>query len=318
MVITNKAKMTAMLLCAGFGQRLRPLTLKRPKPLFPVLNRSMLSYWLSRLSDSGIERVIINAHYQAEMLIEAVNYERSRFSHLEIIVSMEPEILGTGGGLKAAAKFFNGPFFVVNVDIWSDISLLSLYKAHMAEVIKPSATIALIDCPYKATVSLDINGRIIGFRSKAPLKGETRRLCGAGLMVLDPEILLKMPEGFSDIIDRLISYWDKGKPIGVFYPKAFWLDMGTVEEYFDLNFRLASGRRFWGENCDNNLKFKGAQIEGFLVAEEGAQIFPGAKVKDCVLWREASIGPEAIVTGAIVAGMVPEKAVITGGAVVNF
>jgi mannose-1-phosphate guanylyltransferase len=307
-----------MLLAAGFGQRLRPLSLLRPKPLFPVLNRSMLSHWLGRLWQAGVKRVVVNAHYLADELLVALAQQRSVFGSLEIIHSPESEILGTGGGLKQAADFFDRPFFVVNADIHTDIDLKLLAEAHLADVIRPPATIALIDRPAKATVSIGAGDQIIGFRSPRPLPGEIKKLCGAGLMVLEPRVLTALPDGFSDIIEQLANFFPHG-PAGYFCPGAAWTDMGTAEDYLALNRLLAQGGKFWGGVLveGSGKQPEGAFGQGFVIAEEGARISLGAKICDCVLWKEASIGAGAWVTGAVVAGTVKPGAVIRGGVVVG-
>ena len=109
---------TAMVLAAGLGTRMRPLTLTKPKPLFEVGWRTMLDHSIDRLRDAGITRVVVNCFYLAEQIIAHV----ATRTDVEIIVSRETELLDTGGGIKNALRYFDGlPFFVLNADLpWMD------------------------------------------------------------------------------------------------------------------------------------------------------------------------------------------------------
>ncbi|MCI5129172.1 MAG: nucleotidyltransferase family protein, partial [Candidatus Electrothrix sp. AUS3] len=110
--------MQAMLLAAGFGTRLRPYTLVRPKPLFPVCNIPLLHILLDKLVDAGCDRIVVNCHYLADQIKEAV--ERRP----EVILQYEKEVLGTGGGLRKALEHFQDqpdtPVLVMNGDIFHD------------------------------------------------------------------------------------------------------------------------------------------------------------------------------------------------------
>lgn len=109
---------TAMVLAAGQGMRMRPLTLTKPKPLFEVGGRTMLDLALDRLVSFGMRRAVVNAHYLAEQIETHLAARKD----IEIIISHEDELLDTGGGVKKALPYFDGlPFFVLNADLpWMD------------------------------------------------------------------------------------------------------------------------------------------------------------------------------------------------------
>jgi NDP-sugar pyrophosphorylase family protein len=301
----------AMILAAGFGERLRPLSLRRPKPLFPVLNRPMLSHWLGRLESLGVREVVVNAYYLKELMEDFVEGNRSSFPSLSIHTSVEDEVLGTGGGLWRAKERFKGPFFVVNADIYSDLSLADLGRAHLKG--GSPFTLALVDCPSKATVSVDSEGRILGFREKAPLPGESIRLCGTGIMVLEPELLSRLPQGPSDVIDALRGSIPAGGAPGFISPKPFfWADMGTFEDYLKLNRKLAEGRSHLEEGAEIL-----GELSGFVVAEKGAVAEEGSFVKDSVLWNNAYVEKGARLDSVIAAGRVKAGANLSGGYVVD-
>ncbi len=109
---------TAMILAAGFGTRLRPLTLAKPKPLFEVGGRAMLDQALDHLKEAGIQRVVVNAHYLADQIAAHIAARRD----VETVLSYEEEILDNGGGVKNARRYFGDkPFFVLNADLpWTE------------------------------------------------------------------------------------------------------------------------------------------------------------------------------------------------------
>ncbi|MFI5106824.1 MAG: NDP-sugar synthase, partial [Terriglobales bacterium] len=138
--------MKAMILAAGLGTRLRPLTDQRPKALVEVGGRTLLDSTLSRLRDSGVREVIINVHHFADMVIEYLKANRDFGMRIEI--SREDVLLDTGGGLKKAAWFFtegprgsDAPFIVHNVDVISTIDLVRLVEFHEQQ--KALATLAV-------------------------------------------------------------------------------------------------------------------------------------------------------------------------------
>src|SRR3989449_1523283 len=124
--------MKAMVLAAGLGTRLRPLTDTLPKPLLPVAGRPLLEWNLLLLKRHGITEVIINLHHLGEQIVRALG-DGARLG-LRLAYSHEPTLQGTGGGIKQAAPFLkDGPFLVLNGDTLSDCDLMALIAAHRAD-----------------------------------------------------------------------------------------------------------------------------------------------------------------------------------------
>jgi mannose-1-phosphate guanylyltransferase len=300
---------SAMLLAAGFGQRLRPLSLLKPKPLFPVLNKTMLFFWLEKFSFLNLKTVVINVHYLSSAMIEAIEALKPIF-HFEIIISYEPNILGTGGGIQAALNHFKTSFYVVNSDIYTTFDLKQLAIFHQSPPWAP-ASLALCDYPSRATVSLDEKGNILGFRSPKPLPHEFKKAQGTGLMVVEPDFIKTLPPGPSDIILALMDFMSQGAP-----PKAldingaFWSDMGTVEDYFLLNKTLVRGQTL----IEDKTLFEGLTC-GFVLAQKGARVEKGAKIVDSILWPEALVRAGALVKEAVLAGEVRAGETVLGGVV---
>ncbi|MDR2300707.1 MAG: NTP transferase domain-containing protein [Deltaproteobacteria bacterium] len=316
----------AMILAAGFGQRLRPLTLQRPKPLLPILNRPLLFRQMETLLKLGVKRLVINAHHLSGQIAQALNDLPQSLSALNVSLSLEASILGTAGGLKKAAPLLfpeppglahpptapkSSAFLVMNGDIFSDLDINALAIKH-AQNPKAPLTLALVDRPEKATVSVDKNGQIIALRAKGPVPGEARRLCGAGIMVMERWFLDFLPEGFSDVIECLIPLLAQGQaPAGHFFDRGVWADVGTLDDYFALNRFLAQGQKLLSPGADVC-----GQLLGFVLAQSGAVIEPGALVEDSILLSTARVKTGARVKNAVLAGPVPENAVVSGGVVI--
>lgn len=300
-----------MLLSAGHGTRLRPLSDIRPKPLFPVLNEPMLDFWLKKLRAAGVRKVVVNIHHLSGMMEDFLERAKLRNLELLIVISKETQLLGTGGGLQLAMKHFPEPFFVINSDIYTDFPLESLVSAYEERPGHIGVLAALVRP--QGTVSVDPEGEILAFRESAPVKNESERLYGMGLMLLHPESLRGLAPGVSDIITHLGEKIAAGWKLSVVTARNnLFSDIGTIDEYFNLNARLARGGHYVEE---------GAQVEGsssgFLLCESGAVIERGAVVMDSILWSGAYVESGAhlksmVVAGRARAGLRMEGGVITG------
>lgn len=293
---------TAMILGAGAGKRLRPLTLVRPKPLIEVLNKTMLEWWAEFLMSAGVKRVVINAHYQTDTMLEHIERLSAGFKgRVEIMASAEREVLGTGGGIKNAAPLLgDNDFLVVNADIFTDFDLVKLALKHLANPGR-LATLGLMEARPSANVSVGADSRILGFRRPEPMPEEVSRQTYCGVMALSPRIFEIIPDGDSDIVDVFSQAIDQGEDLfGWTYDPAIWSDMGSAAGYWELNHVLAAGR---------NIVHSTARVEGELlgwnVVGAEARLAKGASAENCVIWPEATVSEGASVKNAIIAGVVP-------------
>lgn len=306
---------TAMILSAGAGLRLRPMTLLKPKPLFEVLNKTMLEWWLEAFVSAGIKRVVVNVHYKAELMMQSLGLLGNNYkNHLEIIPSLETEVLGTGGGLKkAAALLGEDDFLVANADIFTDFELVKLCLKQLANPGR-LATLGLLDRPElmgEANVSMGEEQRILGFRQSQPFKGEIKRQLYCGVMALSPNIFNYIPDkGYSDIIDVFSKAIAEGADdlSGWTYEPAIWSDMGTPDAYWKLNKHLASGR-----TVRHSTSIVNGELAGWNVLGAEAMVEKGARVENCVIWPYAVISGGAVVKNAVVAGLVPPGKNLEGG-----
>jgi mannose-1-phosphate guanylyltransferase len=233
--------MKAMVLAAGLGTRLRPITDSRPKALVEVAGRTLLEITLSRLRGAGVREVIVNVHHFADMVLEYLNANDNFGMRVEI--SREEILLDTGGGLKKAAWFFledasrlDEPFILHNVDVISTIDLARMTRGHTEGA--ALATLAVQDRETSRYLLFDKHLRLCGRRAGRDGKSELVRsseplqaLAFSGIHILSPR-LLKMitDEGVFSIITSYLNLAAKGETIlGFRADEYYWRDLGRPE-----------------------------------------------------------------------------------------
>lgn len=296
--------MQAMLLAAGLGTRLRPYSLIRPKPLFPVLNRPLLLVLIDALRRGGCDRFVINGHHLSRQVGQTVaGLPDVHFQH-------EPEILGTGGSLREALPHFtDDPLLVMNGDICHDINSAALVRQHVLD--GNAVTMALHDYPRFNTVTVRDNS-VIGFRLGSTTPGN---LCLAftGIHVVEPSIIRRIPAGgFFHIIDLYEELISEGCRIGfVRVDGSLWRDIGTPEDYLQLHAELLAGssrhslplQKPAGQWLVSPQAKMGSTVHlsGWGCIGQ-AEIGRGASLRNCIVWDGASIPPGVSLEDTIVTG----------------
>jgi mannose-1-phosphate guanylyltransferase len=288
--------MNAMILAAGLGTRLRPYTLLRPKPLFPVLGRPLLLLHLEMLRRAGFGPVVVNAHHLQEQIGCCLAGEDG------VVVQREEQILGTGGGLRlAAARFGKEPVLVTNGDIYHTIDLANVYRQHCAS--GAAATLVLHDCPRFNKVTVSEDGRILDFGGSEATLAHGRQLAFTGIHVLDPAVLQLIPAGvFADIIDCYRTLIRQGRVVSSLVVRDhFWTDIGTPEDYLALHAHLLACRepaaRFSvHEQAELG---RGIRLRDWAVIGRGARIGDGAILSRTVVWDGAIVAAGACLADAI-------------------
>jgi mannose-1-phosphate guanylyltransferase len=232
--------MKAMILAAGLGTRLRPLTDNKPKALVELGGRTLLEITLERLRSFGVSEVIVNVHHFADLVVE---YLRANANFgLRIEVSREDLLLDTGGGLKRAAWFFlagrsDTPFLLHNVDIVSAINLEEMAEAHRKSA--ALATLAVQKRSSSRQLLFDRQGRLCGRRAGREAADEIATpaenlepLAFAGVHVISPRLLEKMTEdGVFSIIGTYLRLAREGERIRAFRAdQYYWRDLGKPED----------------------------------------------------------------------------------------
>ncbi len=225
--------MNAMILAAGLGTRLRPLTEQTPKPLLPVGGQPLIVWALALLRRHGVREVVVNLHHLGEQIEQALG-DGSAWG-LRITYSREPVILGTGGGLKQAEPLFGGDdFLVVNGDTIMDVDLTALIARHRAE--QAVATMVLRDDPDTARwgpVTLDVHDRVMTINGRGRLGTDpTRTTMFAGAHIVSSRLLRDVPpRRDSSIIDAYVAVLAAGGRVAGFRMGGYWSDVGTPERY---------------------------------------------------------------------------------------
>jgi NDP-sugar pyrophosphorylase family protein len=235
--------MKAMILAAGLGTRLRPLTNSIPKPLLPIGGTPLIVWNLLLLKRHGFRHVIINLHHLGPMIEQALG-TGSQFG-MRIMYSHEPVILGTGGGIKQAEPHFSGePVLVLNGDTLAELDLEALCDFHRAR--KAAATLVLREDSEAARwglVEVGDKGHILRIAGKglvAPVPATLRMF--AGIHILHPRLLRQVPRGVaSSIIDPYVSAIERGEPVLGYDLAGYWSDVGTPERYMQAERDVQAG-----------------------------------------------------------------------------
>jgi NDP-sugar pyrophosphorylase family protein len=227
--------MRAMILAAGLGTRLRPLTNDRPKALVEVAGHPLLEITLRRLASFGIREVIVNVHHFADLVVEYL--QKNNNFGMRIELSREENLLDTGGGLKKAAWFFaeNEPFLLHNVDVISTIDLDRMVREHTEKQVM--ATLAVQKRETSRRLLFDSDLQLCGRQSRQepaelvrPAK-EVTPLAFSGVHVISPRFLGRMTEeGAFSIIDAYLRLAGEGEKISAFRAdEYYWRDLGKPE-----------------------------------------------------------------------------------------
>lgn len=240
-----------MILAAGLGTRLRPLTADKPKALVAINGKPLLEWIIRKLAYYGFKDIIINVHHFASQIIEFVAKNNS--FNVNIQISDERgKLLDTGGGLKNAAWFLDDgkPFLLHNVDIISDIDLSGLYKAHINN--DGVATLAVSKRPTNRVLVFNKNGVFCGWRNKQTGEEQLVIDCTdellygfSGIHVLEPDIFRYMDE--EPAFSIIKTYLDviRYKPVYAYeHDHSFWFDTGTIDNLKKASQMMGDSDRF--------------------------------------------------------------------------
>jgi NDP-sugar pyrophosphorylase family protein len=270
-----------LILAAGLGERLRPITNHIPKPLLPILGKPVLQYVLEKVSALPFNKIGINLHYKKDAVQGWV--EKSQFSE-KIVFFPEDPILGTGGALKNAENFLGtGVFLIHNSDVISDIDLKRLLEYHSRS--ENLATLAVHDYPSFNNVAVDREGFVRGIGRKYDLKNESERFVAfTGIAVYSPEFLKFLPAGISSIVDTWLNVTAAGYRIGTMDVSGCkWSDIGTPFAYASAIIDMLKAD---GETVHIDSSVEGCrdiELDGYVVIEEGSTLNKASYIKNCIM-----------------------------------
>ncbi len=306
--------MKAMIMAAGVGSRLMPMTAGVPKPMIPMANQPLMANTVRLLARHGFTELIANLHYHGDQ-IRAYFRDGSDFG-VSMHYSPEDELLGTAGGVKRCAWFLDDTFVIVSGDALTDIDLTRLMEAHRRR--GALATIALKEVPdveHFGIVITDGGQRIRSFQEKPRPEEALSQVANTGIYVFEPEIFQFIPEGFYDfgkqLFPRLVQM---GSPFFGATIQDYWCDVGNLDTYRQAHADVLAGkvhanregRLLYNEEGRRVLLGEGSEVgkgvlfAGSVVIGRGCRIEDDAAISDTIIWDNTIIGKGAVVRESVV------------------
>lgn len=318
--------MKAFILAAGEGTRLRPLTLKHPKPLVPVMDSPVITYTIDNLKRHGISECIINLHYLGSKIKSFLD---RNIKDMKIEYSFEEEILGTAGGVKKMEEKLNDTFIVLSGDGLSDIDIKKILDFHRKKQATATVAVKGIDVRFEYGVVLyDKKKRIKKFLEKPSWESVFSNMVNCGIYVFEPEIFRYIPNRFYDFGSQLLPLLtEKGERIFAYPLNEYWCDVGNLKEYsrvhrdiFDgrINIKLKApmkkdGVYIGNSKIKNSVKIKppcyigddvvigeGSHIGPYTVICSGVKIGKNAVIKNSIIWSGARIYDRVRISNTVI------------------
>ena len=273
-----------MVLCAGLGTRLRPLTSELPKPLIPLFDRPLASYALAQLKQIGVTNVVANTFHLGAMIEPGLRpYCDSLGVQLECVA--EPVLLGTGGGIhNALSKLGKEPFVVFNGDIFASPDLhraLVLHResnARMTMVLRED-----LNAEKLGSIEVDAEGRVRRILGEGPPSPVPTKTCMfTGIYVLSPDVRPDLPENGCIIRHTLRRWLARGERVSAIIDEHPWFDLGTTDAYADVVFRALDGR---------------LNVEGYIPDGSKRWVHPSATIKVAELGEYVAVESNSTITG---------------------
>ncbi|MBU0672814.1 MAG: NDP-sugar synthase [Candidatus Margulisbacteria bacterium] len=305
--------MKALIMAAGYGTRLEPLTIAVPKPMVPIVNIPTMQHNIELLMKHGFKDIIANIHYHPEQI---ENYfGDGNWLGVNLSYSYEEKLLGTAGGVRRMAvdiADINETFLVLSSDALTDINLKRIVSFHKKR--KSLFTIALAevaDVTGFGVVIQDEQNRIIGFQEKPKPAEAKSNLVNAGVYVIEPEILKLIPEGFFDFGKQLFPQLVAEKAPIFGYPMVeYWSDVGCLEKYIESSYDAMKGAvqiRVPGKKTSRSTWIgaresiaRSARFEGSVVIGDRCRIGSNVYIKDSVIGNKCVIHDGAVITGSVI------------------
>ena len=320
--------MKAILLAGGQGTRLRPLTLNTPKPVVPIFDRPFLTYQIDLVKQvPEIDEVVLSLNYQPEA-IEAVFGDGSALG-IRIRYVVEPEPLGTAGGIKFASRGLDGPIVVFNGDVLTSIDLGAVIRLHRERQARATIVLTPVENPSAfGLVETDGRQNIRRFLEKPKPEEITTNRINAGIYVLEPDTFDRIPKDTAWSIERSFfpSLIERGETFVSYVYDGYWIDIGTPAKYLQVHRDIMDGlysappfdgadRKAWispGAKLEDGVEVHGpCFIDEGVVIKSGTKVLPysvigrhthvdeAAVLDASIVWPNGWIGREAVVRGSI-------------------
>lgn len=294
----------AFVLGAGLGTRLRPLTEDLPKPLIPIFQKPLITFALDHLIAAGVESFVINTHHRAAAFQEV--FAQGNYRGCPVQLVHEPEILGTGGGMKNVERLLgNEPFILCSGDILSDIAYAPLLEEHFRA--GNDVTLALRETGFGTDVAFE-DGRVVDMVNRYGRKGSYDL---AGISVWTPAIFERIPPARHVSYVPILAEWigQGGKIGGVISNERKWFNIGSRKEYLEVH-RIIEEEHWkpgyvkWPEwpvriAADAQIEAS-ARLSGYCSIGAGCRVGAGAILENTILWPGAQIASRSRLHNCIV------------------
>lgn len=299
----KKNRLRGMILAAGLGKRLRPLTWMIAKPAVPFLGRPLVHYSLDLLGETGIEDIAVNLHYLPRSVEEVLEGRNER-----LFLSREEEILGTGGCLGKLRNYFRDSTIVLsNGKIYfADSGLKAAIRDHIDR--KSMVTMIMVpfrrEMPYNK-VYLDDDRTILAFSRNISSEEELRRIAGGripdsfvftGIQIIDSGVLDLIPDGYSDTVaDIYPKLIKRGIPLRGFISEGFWRECSTPERYLEASLEVMT-RADSGEDAGNG------SLSDRIYLGDSVNIPETTTLRESVIWNNSRLGKNSSFERVVIAG----------------
>ncbi|PYJ12072.1 MAG: hypothetical protein DMF06_00720 [Verrucomicrobia bacterium] len=294
----------AFVLGAGLGTRLRPLTDDLPKPLVPIFQKPLITFVLDHLIQAGVESFVINTHHRASAFDEL--FAKGNYRESSVRLVHEPEILGTGGGIKNVERFLKSePFISYSGDLLTDFDITGLIDEHFRA--GNDVTLALRETKHSTDVALEGN-RVVDLAGRYGRQG---RYDFAGVAVWAPAIFERIPPGQHLSYISVLAEWigQGGQIGGVVLDDGRWFNIGSRAEYLEVHRAIKEERwkpsyvspREWPvEIAADAVVDPSARLSGFCAVGAGCRVGAEAILENTILWPGAEIASRSHLRNCIV------------------
>lgn len=328
--------MKAVVLAAGKGTRLLPLTLLRPKPMIPLLNKPMIDYMLHLLRNAGVTEVIILADYLQEQLVEHIG-DGSDFG-LKADWTFNCVPYGTAGAVNKVVDRMDETFLVVSADVITGIHLLEFVEFHRKKKAKATIALSQVEDPFQYGIAIkDYSDRITRFLEKPKPEEVFSNLVNAGMYVLEPEVFDYVPSDTDFDFSRNLfpALLKSDEPVYGYSFREYWNDVGRPSSYLECTQHVLEGRvnipgamvpsfslmgaggvLVTGRNCRIG---SGVKLAGFVVLGDDVEVGPNTKLDRVVAWNGVKIGSGCDLAETVIgsAAVLEDNVVLQEGSVVG-
>lgn len=313
----------AVILVGGLGTRLRPLTYRLPKALLPVVNRPLISFELEWLRRAGVRQVILTVAYQAEELRAGLGEHWP--GGLDLVYASEAQPLNTAGALKNAARYVQGRFWALNGDLIFDFDPAPMLSRHrQAEALLTLCLRRVEDISPFGLVECAREGRVRAFREKVQHDPTGQNTVNAGVYLMEPEVLNRVPPGepYSNERQLFPGLLEEDAPVRGFLPDpmVYWADVGRLDSYLQANHDLlgealrgVKGSRAASAQVSPQAKIippcslaegviieDGAQVGPYVSLGPAARVESGACLTESIVYAQAVIAANAVLQDVVV------------------